>query len=157
MSNQNWLVLASLLVVGLIIGGIFVYGTFPRIIELKPDKCAPVDCIPVPCTPIEVEKIVEVENNFAFRDSAVDELFKEDILEDLDLLECNGEEYDIDQVKITKVYDSFGVSIEDEDNYEVTAGVKLKYKQEDEKQCYNIVDFKVIWDEDEKDPEVEIL
>ena len=123
----------------------------------KPDVVCPVLAVEV--CPVETSNETPVED-FSFRDAAVLELMKEKVLEDNDLLYCDGynnnNEYDFDQISISKKFDSFSVDAVDKLNYDVTAKVKLKYKQTDLKQCFNVVEFTVSYVEDEK-PEVEIL
>ena len=69
----------------------------------------------------------------------------------------DGEDlYDFDQITLKKIYNEFTINVTDKDNYEVTTSVKLKYKQDGEKQCYNTIDFKVIYEEDE-DAVIELL
>jgi len=76
-------------------------------------------------------------------------------LDDEDELTCNGEEYDADEVEVTKIYDDFVVEYDDED-YEISGKIKLNYKQDDEKRCREAIEFSVVYEEDE-DPEITIL
>jgi len=109
------------------------------------------------CTECEVAECEVVEcgsTPINLLDTAVDDLLEH--MDDEDLLECNGEEYNSDEVTVKKIYDSFAVEYLDDDEYEVSGEVKLQYKQEDEKRCTDAVEFTVLYEEGE-DPVVEIL
>lgn len=100
-----------------------------------------------------VEVPVEVANADLFLDESVDELLK--YLEDEDKLKCSGDEYDLDEVEVSKVYDEFSVEFDD-DEYTVTGEVKLSFKQAEEKRCRKNFDFEVFF-EDGEDPVVSLV
>jgi len=117
---------------------------------------------------VEVEKIVEVPIEVVSDCPAVEEascpetdflgLAIEDLLnhlEDKDLLECGGNEYNLDEVKVSRTYDDWSIGYS-EDGYTVSGKVKLSFKQEDESRCMAKYNFSVFYEEGE-DPEVEYV
>lgn len=106
---------------------------------------------------VSVEKLVEVEVPSADTSlivlAAVDD-FMSEVEDDDDLQECNGNSYDMDEISVIKVYDSYSISVED-DEQTVDFSVRLKYDEEDERSCRNTYDVSVFYEDDE-DPEVEV-
>ena len=163
-AKNNFVLLASLIgILGLLIGAMIGANLFAveKIVEVEKIKevavPGPVQIQEVPVEKIVekiVEKTVEVEKDYAGQ--AIATLLEN--LEDEDLDECNGDKYDLDQITVSKAYPEFSYKLLDEDDekYEITAKVKLKYKQTDVKQCYETLDFKVTY-EDSEDEVISIL
>jgi hypothetical protein len=160
-----------LVILGALVGGILTYVIIPaktvdnpintqlqvQVTSLQTElNSCKVALLQVPVCAV-CNNVTTETDKAGFRTDAVNALYKEKVLDNNDLLNCDGDSYDFDQVTLAKVYDSFSIDMTDKNNYDVSASVRLKYKQSDIKQCYNIVDFKVTWDENEKNPEVEIL
>jgi uncharacterized protein YneF (UPF0154 family) len=104
--------------------------------------------------PVEVIKQVPMDFKQTY-DSAVSELMKE-VRKNSNLQKCDGDEYLISEISVKKS-DAFDFSIEvEEDAKTIESTVKLAYKQDELKRCFKEVDFKVIYEEEEK-PEVIIL
>ena len=80
----------------------------------------------------------------------LDEMDDEDAL-----LECDGFEYDFDDIELTKMYDERYLLF-DEDELTVGFKVKLVYDEEDSRSCRNTVDIEVFYEDDE-DAEVRLL
>lgn len=151
-TKNNFLLLASLIgILGLLIGGLFGANLFPVTKTVEVEKIKEV-AVPGPVqikeVPIEkiVEKTVEVQVEKDYAGQAIATLLEN--LEDEDLDECDGDSYDLDQITVSKAYPEFAYKLLDEDDekYEITAKVKLKYKQDDVKQCYDTLDFKVTYE-----------
>lgn len=161
MEKNNWGMAILVGFLCLLVGGFAAYAFFPNTITVKPDKCEAQACIPVDCTPIETEKIVNIPLNAqeTYLDTAVN-YFLSDKLEDLTI--CGGEEYDENQIKISKIYEDwsvvFGEDRNDDVDHTVFFTVKLKYLDADvNEKCYSdLIKVKVLYRQD-KDPKVTIL
>jgi len=124
-------------------------------------KCPDCPICPEPTVITEtVSETVEVTLNAqeTYLDVAVAD-FLSDKLEDLTT--CNGEEYDEDQILVSKVYKDwnvvFGEDHNDETDYTVSFKVKLKYLDSDvEEKCYDIKDVEVYYRQD-KSPKITIV
>jgi len=144
----GWVI--ALAILTLLIGGLVGYAAAPvkveeKIVEKKVE-------IPAKCPEVKpTECGVTVDDLLA---TAIEDFLKE--LDDEDELECDGDNYDLEEVKVSRVYDEYTIEYVDDDEYEVIAKVKLNFKQEDEKRCREIYDFKVLYEEDEE-PVVTIL
>jgi hypothetical protein len=98
---------------------------------------------------VNVTEIVEVEvsDTGLLLDNAVEEFMNE--LEDKDRwMKCDGYEYDIDEISISKLYDYYSISIDDEVT-QVDFKIKLKYDEDSERSCRRTFNPEVIWEEDE--------
>ena len=150
-------ILVASVIASLLIGWLFAANLVqPEIVEkqvvVTQDKIVYVD------VPKEVTKEVKVEvNNIGkYLDDAVAEFLKE--VEDEDNLQkCDGDRYEFDEIKVAKVYDSWTYENKDNDDgkYEVSAKVRLNYKQADISRCSEPFEFTVAYEDDEK-PEVSI-
>lgn len=116
--------------------------------------------IPQEVKTITVEKPVEViktVNNTVevpvevYKDHLSDAtmLFLKELEDDDELLFCDGHEYDIEDVELSKVYDKYSVTFDDEDKT-VDFTAKLRYKESDLESCTNNFDVTVFYEEDEK-------
>jgi hypothetical protein len=160
MSNEQsattLVVLAS--IVCLLLGGVVGALAFPTTKEVPVIKEVVKEVqVPGPTVYVDKEVFKEVPVNVktGYRDDAVKD-FMTEVEDNDDFLVCGDESYDFDQVKLSKVYDEFSVTGDNED-YTVTAKVKLKYLDTDvEDKCYETYEFKVVYEEDE-DPVVEVL
>ena len=147
------------LIIAMLVAGLVGYGIAPtKTIEKEVEKIVEVPVEKI--VEVEVEKecpacdeVASAEANALLGQAVKDMLYE---LEDDDELECDGEDYDVDEVEVRRIYDAFKVVYEDEDEYTVTGKVKLNFKQDDEKRCRETVEFSVYYEEGE-DPEVEIL
>ena len=101
---------------------------------------------------VPVEKIVtitetiEVDKSAAIKDSAVEEFLKK--YKKNDTYVCGGDEYDWSQITVSNTED-FSINSED-DITSVEFEIKLKYKQDEVKQCYVSYEPKVTFEEGEK-------
>jgi len=114
--------------------------------------------VPEPCE-CEVCEVTECEV-IECADTADDllDVAIEDLLEhmdDEDLFVCDGDEYDVDEVTVKKIYYGYSVVYLDDDEYEVSGEIRLNFKQKDERRCRETVDFTVLYEEGE-DPEITI-
>lgn len=100
--------------------------------------------------PVEVEVVKRVADPSLILDNAVatflEELEDDDDLEDT--LTCNGNDYDFDEVSVSKVYDGYTISVDD-DEQEVEFKIKLKYDEDDERSCKQRYDVSVFEEIDE--------
>jgi hypothetical protein len=148
-TNLTWL----WIVIALILGFLICFALFPRTVEktvtVTETKEVPVEKLVYVNSTTEVEVPLDVKG--VYLDPAVDELFI--YLEDEDLTDCGGESYDIDQIKISRVYDDWKVDFDKED-YTVDYQIKLKYLDTDtEEKCYLTLTPSVYYEEGE-DPVV---
>ena len=104
---------------------------------------------------VEVVKVVEViaEAETIVLEDAVAEVIN--YLDDEDLLICDLDEYDIDEVSVSKIYDEYSIDY-DEDEQTITLSIKVKFDEDDEKSCRDIIDAEVYYEVGE-DAEVTIL
>jgi hypothetical protein len=108
---------------------------------------------------VPVEKVVEVIKEvpadlLSLRAQAVED-FMDEVDDNDDLRICDGDEYDFDEITISKVSDEFKI-ISDEDESEVQFEIKLKFKESDLRSCRESYDISVFYEIDE-DPVVTIL
>jgi len=155
-----WIAGIIALVLGIAVGGwIFAGLNDVEVADLKAKisdlEAAKVEIIPdcPKCPDCPVCEVNEVEVETDYLTPATDELLN--YLDDEDKLKCSGDEYSLSEVSISKVYDEYSVEF-DEDKYIVTARVKIRFDEDDERSCYKKYDFKVTYEEDE-DPVVTIL
>lgn len=151
MEDIMWMVA---LVVALLVGGGLGSTLFSSTTVLE---------VPVIITEtVEVEKVVEVEvpvEDNTLQD-AVDEFMEavkneeDDAGNDLKLLRCSGDNYDFDEISVSKIYDEWSVTYDD-DKTTVDFEIKLKYKETDERSCRNTFDVTVMYEDDE-DTEVKV-
>jgi hypothetical protein len=173
MEKQNTLAIIALLVCAVVLGGIVTYVAFPKVNTVVQTKV-----VEVPSAPLVTEKVVfvnvtkEVIKNVEVPvDVPMDleatflapakEKFLDEIEDDSDeYLSCGGDEYDIDDIRISKVYDGYNVVIDDasDNEYTVNFKAKLKYLDSDvEEKCYNVLDVSVSYPKDhDSDVEVDI-
>jgi len=144
-------------IIGLLVGGIFVYTFIPKEIikEVKPDNCVAVPCSAVPCTPTEVIKEIPLDVRAAYLDDAI-AVFADKKLEKLTV--CKTEEYDEEQIAVKTVNEDWSVVFSEDKQgnpqYSVDFGVKLKYLDKDvQEKCYKNCDVSVLYRED-KSPKV---
>lgn len=135
-------VAASMLFLGILAG----YFIFPS------ETITKVEIKEVPVN-VTKEVIKEVPSDTMLLDLAVKDFMKE-VNDDDDLLECNGNEYDLDEISISRIYDDYTIAYEDED-YTLDFNIKLKYDEDSERSCRNDFEVSVFYEEDE-DPEVTI-
>jgi hypothetical protein len=145
-SNDFWVGI----ICALILGGLLVYGFMPREVVNEVEVEIPGEVITV----IEyVNQTVETEGEFDFEstylDAAHDE-FLDEYEEDSLYLECDGVEYDEDEIEL-KWFKDFGVSVDDDDweDYSVFYSVKFKYLDDADEKCYQTFDVEVDYEEDE--------
>lgn len=115
--------------------------------------CTPansVNCVPFFPTPKVCEVCGESEKDYV--GLAIDD-FMNEVEDDEELQECDGEEYDFNQIKVKTIYDSYSVEYDDED-YTVDFKIKLKYLDIDtEEKCYKTYNVSVFYETGE-DPVV---
>jgi len=136
---STWL--ATILVIaGLLVGGLFIYGVVPREVvkEVTKEVKVPVDKI------VEVEKVVnntvtvEVEVETDYKQKVVDALLTE-VSADKALRNCSRTRfasriYETDEITVKKVYDGFKVTENTDGDLSVSdVNVTLNY---DDGKCY---------------------
>ena len=143
MDIKAWI---ALIVIALLAGCAVGALAFPHEVEVE----VPVDKI------VEVEKqvevIKEVDSAQKLKDSAVADWLSH--MEDEELFECDGDEYETDEVSLSKIYDKWAVEY-DEDEKEVSFSAKLKYKESDLRSCRESYDVEVFYEPDEE-PEITV-
>ena len=156
----GWIAVTLLVLASLIVGGIIAYGMFPRT-EIKTETKYVDKLVEVPVT---VEKIVEVEPDYA-GDALViilDKLQNNERYEDY--LVCDGDQYDFEQLKVSKVYDAKTVSFstkdtDDIDNalvQETNLKLRLKFTDADtEEKCYTTLKA-VVSEVEGKSPKIKL-
>jgi len=169
MEKQNTLALIALAVCALLLGGIVTYVALPREVEVEVVKQVPVltekvvfvdkpvEVIKEVEVEVEVEKIVALDIEETYLKPAIKE-FMNEVEDEDDLLECDSEEYDFDDIIVKKIYDGYSVTIEDDEEYSVAFEVKLKYLDTDvEEKCSRTFDVVVSYPtDDDDDVEVDI-
>ena len=143
------------LVVGLF-GGAALFSTTETKIETKEVIKEVLVEVEVPGETIEVE--VEVPREDFTLDTALEEFLsavedeEDEAGNELELLECDGDDFDFDEISVSRVYDEWSVSYDD-DETTVDFEVKLKYKEDDERSCRERFEVNVHY-EDGEDTEV---
>lgn len=101
-----------------------------------------------PSCPV-VEQVVCEQDTTAndLLDQAIDDTME--YLDDEEEFRCGRDDYDMDEVEVSKIYDEFTVEFDDED-YTVEGKFKLNFKMDEEKRCRKTVDFEVFYEEDEE-------
>lgn len=107
-------------------------------------KEVPVEIVKNVSTEVRVE--VPVPDASLFKDKAVEDFMK--YVDDEELYKCDGHEYDYNEISVSKVYNDWTVSFDDED-YTVNFEVKLKYDEDDEESCKKSFDVEAFYEEDE--------
>ena len=69
-------------------------------------------------------------------------------IDDEELFECNGYEYDFEEISIARIYDDFSLDFND-DEYAVAFSIKLEYDEENERSCKKSFDVEAFYEEDE--------
>lgn len=70
-------------------------------------------------------------------------------LEDEEELVCDSDDYDLNEVDVSKVYDDFTIEYDD-DQLEVKGKMTLNFKMDEEKRCRDTIRFKVVYEDDEE-------
>lgn len=154
--NQFWAVGLIALIIGFSSGALLLGGTE----TVYEDRDVPGETVYE-----EVEVEVPGETVYEDRDylgealsefllAAEDE--EDEAGEDVEVLECDGDNFDFDELSVSRVYDEWSVSFDD-DERTVEFEVKLKYKEQDERSCRNTYDVEVHWEEDEDTEVVAVL
>ncbi len=146
--ETGWVIAVG--IIALLVGGFLGVGLFPRVVEVVKEVPVAGECADLDSVVCDPEIVVEEKD---YKAEAL-QVFLEEIEDDDDLQECDSDEYDIDQVKVKKVYDDWSVEYDDEEPT-VYFTVKLKYLDGDvEDKCYAKYNVDVFYEEDE-DPEVD--
>lgn len=154
MGNDGIALWVITLILAAIVGAVIGYAILADCEECIECEVCPECEVCEECEVIECEVVECGDTPINLLDIAVSDLLE--YMDDEDLLVCDGEDYDEDEVTVKKIYDEFKVIYLDDDEYKVKGEVKLNFKQEDEKRCRDTVKFTVLYEEDE-DPIVEIL
>jgi hypothetical protein len=102
--------------------------------------------VPVQVT-VEKNITVEVDKIAVLKENALKDFLK-DLKKD-DPYICSGNEYDWSQISVNKIGEDVSID-NDDDTQTIGFEVKLKYKQDDIKQCYKTFDVEVTYEEGEK-------
>lgn len=122
-----------------IIGGLVIA---PSEVEIQEVEVPVVEYIDVP-VPFEVT----VPSAVAFKDKAIEDFML--YVDDEELFDCDGHEYDFDEISIKRVYDDYALEFNDED-YTVEFSLKLDFDEDDERSCKLIYDVEALYEEDEE-------
>ena len=68
---------------------------------------------------------------------------------ELDLLSCDGDEYDFDELSESKLSDEWTLTYLDDDEYTVEFETRIKYKESDSRSCRETYDVTVLYEDDE--------
>ena len=160
--NQFWAVGLIALILGLI-GGAFLFGGTEIVFV---DRDVPGETI---YEEVEVEVEVEVPGETIYEDrDYLGEALSEFLLAAEDeedeagnpvkVLECGEDNFDFDELSVSRVYDDWSISFDDDgDERTVEFEVKVKYKEQDERSCRNTFDVEVHWEDDEDTEVVAVL
>lgn len=153
-NNQLYVLSVILFLIGGLIGAAFFSGTTE--VEVPGETVTVYETVEVEVSgeTVEVERDYRQEALSEFLLAAEDE--EDEAGNDVEVLECSGDNYDFDEVSVSKVYDSWTLEYSDEDEYTVDFEVKLKYKESDERSCRDTYDVTVTYEEGE-DTEVEAV
>lgn len=91
-------------------------------------------------------EVIYIANASLYKANAVDDFL--DHVDDEELYECKDYEYNFDEISINKVYDSYTVSIDD-DEYTVEFSVQLIFDDNDERACKKTFDVIAEYEESE--------
>lgn len=134
-----------LMIVALIVGGLAGAVVFPKTVVQEKE--------------VIIEVPVEVEVPVSYTADAVMQIAIDDVLDkmdDNDQLRCGGDDYNLAEVSVVKLYDGHSVVFVDDDEYIVKGEIKLNFKQDDVKRCRRNVEFKVLYEEGE-DPVFKLI
>lgn len=96
---------------------------------------------------IDVTREIPMDIRTTYLNPAITEVIN--YLDDEDELECGGDDYNVDEVTVSRTYNDFKVEYSDTDEYTVSGEIKLNFKQSDEKRCREDVKFSVFYELDE--------
>ena len=100
--------------------------------------------------PFNVSIEVPVADVSQYLTQAVDDFM--DYVDDEELFDCGDYEYNLDEISISRVYDSYTVSIDDEDST-VEFRIKLEYDEDSERSCKKVYDVEA-YNEDGEEVEI---
>lgn len=135
--KTSYALIAVVLIVG-IIGGFYFDA------EVVCDECEE-----VPQCEVCISEVCKVPVDYLTM--AKDDFLKE--LDDNDDLQCDRDEYDIDEVSVSKIYDGHSLTFDDED-VTVEFEIKLKFDEDSEKSCRDKYEVEVFYEEGES-PEID--
>jgi len=153
-------ILFGLLGVALLLGGLFIGAAF---FSTQTEVDVPGETVQVPVQDnldriAELEAELEEEVEVLVEDTTLEDALdvfmlaveeeEDEAGNDIELLECGGDDYDFDEISVSKVYNDWSVSY-DGDETEVDFEVKLKYKETDERSCRDTFDVTVLYEDDE--------
>lgn len=151
MNKESNLTFYSFLALALLVGLIGVFIGFYLDNESEALQCPLNDCPSVKPEIIKeyvnVTQEVRVADASLYLEQAIDDFMLE-VEDNDDYLTCDNDEYDFDQISISKVYDDYSVSFS-EDKEEINFQIKLKYDEEDESACRETYDVSAVYEEDE--------
>jgi len=133
--------IVACLVAGGLIGGLAFSNTIETEIEV-PTDCpdCPIDIAPDCPTADPVVCVVCTASVADLKDEAVTK-FLEEVEDDEKLLRCGGDEFDLEQIEVKRIYDEWSIEY-DEDDYVTSLTIKLKYLDGDvEDKCYKTFDI----------------
>lgn len=100
--------------------------------------------------PVEVEVLKEVEVLVAdaskYLDLAVIDFLE--YVDDEELFECKQDEYNLDEISVSRVYDRWDLAFDDED-YTVNFDVKLEYDEDNERSCKKVFEVEAYYEANE--------
>ena len=130
-------------VIGIIGGVVFAPADVETIYEEKTVK------VPINVSVVEYVEVPTADVGL-YRNQAVEDFI--DYIDDEELFECDGYDYDFNEIIVSRVYDEITVTSDGEDTT-VEFTVRLKYDEEDERSCRSTFDVEAFY---EKGEEVEI-
>lgn len=151
---ENWLIgtlIVACLIVGVVVGGV----AFSNDIEIEvPTDCPVQNCPTLPDVAVDCPTADPVVCEVCtasvadLQDEAITK-FLEEVEDDEDLLRCGGDEFDLDQIEVKRIYDEWSTEF-DEDDYVTSLTIKLKYLDGDvEDKCYKTFDVELEYDSED--------
>lgn len=129
-------------ILALIIGAVGGYVISPTVeVEVEVPGETIIETVEVP---VEVEVLVPGISGYL--DQAVEDFLE--YIDDEELFRCSGNNYDFDEISVSRVYDGYSVSVDDEDST-VNFNIRLKYDEDDERSCRKRFTVEAYYEEDE--------
>lgn len=142
-TSNAWVFVTVIL--ALLIGGVFGAMVFPTTVEKEVIVTETVQ-VDVP-----IETVTIIDETVDYLGDAITD-FMDELLDEDDLV-CRENNYDIDEVTVSKVYDEYTLAFDD-DEYTVDFSVRLKFDEDGERSCRAVYDVTVAYEEGE-DPDID--
>jgi len=146
-STTAWLI--TIAVLALIVGGISGVALFPQEVTKTVNAPTPDPVVQYVNQTVTEEVSVPINVEDTYLTPALSEIFDEFDRDD-DFLTCDGDNYDRDEVSISRIND-WSYTWLDDDKYEVTAQVKYKFEDNsDNRACKEVRDVIAFYEDGEE-------